>query len=611
MRGCQKGSRSQERNGQVFSLAIVVATSACAAAPAAKAPPIRSVYVLPMSHLDIGFTDVPSAVAAKMAAMTDQALDQAAADPDYIWNSETFWQLDQWLAKKPSPERQKQLADLVRSGRFSVGAAYVTPHSWLMSEWMLARLFEPAQTWAKRAGVTLESAVLNDVPGHPPDLPRALARAGVKYLVLGTNTLLTPPLAEKFCNKPFWWEAPTGERVLTWISSDSYIEAFTQMGFDPDSARFFAADKFQGDAMTIMRKGIGGIVSRFAAKAYPYDAILSIHAFDNWGAGASLKIPRFARQWNEAGEGPKIKPATPKMFFEHILAEAQGPLPVYRGGFGGTWDRNKISLPMTIRRMRSAEAAFRKEGLDCRDPRVLALLTFYEHSFPLATGWPGELTEEQVRHHNREQAESVRAIQGDERGWPVRGRPTPLNVKGDGKLVPNGLYIADGPAYGQFVNHEPKPPEPGAWTALDPRRTADGVWQLRHRIDRTKVPHAKLLVWAWPLRGSAKGLRPEAQTASGWMRIPEDLLDGQARNNWFSPWATRVDGVEIEADIPLAFCVWPERYPKWLFAMCFSQSLDAVFKGGGKRSLTVQEAYPTEEPVFEFTIEIRPIRAQR
>jgi hypothetical protein len=50
-------------------LALLVPVSVCGADGAA----IKRIYVAPMSHLDIGFTDAPSAVAAKMTAMVDQA----------------------------------------------------------------------------------------------------------------------------------------------------------------------------------------------------------------------------------------------------------------------------------------------------------------------------------------------------------------------------------------------------------------------------------------------------------------------------------------------------------------------------------------------------------
>jgi hypothetical protein len=621
------------------TLAASDATSAASATSSAPATrpvdsPVKYIYVLPMSHLDIGFTDVPSAVAAKMVTMTDEVLDQAAKDPAYVWDFETFWQLDQWLRKKPPAEREKQLVDLVRAGRIGIGAAYHTPHTAVMSEWMLDRLCEPAQMWANRSGLKLEAAVLDDMPGHPPDLPRALSRAGIKYLVIGINTSLSDPLAAKYCDTPFWWEAPTGERVLTWISSRAYTGAFLEMGFAPDIARFFAHDKFPGDDMSNMRKGIGRVTAQYVARGYAHDAFLELHAFDNWGAGSSKGLPRFARMWNDAGEGPKIRIATPEQFFEHIL-QSGVTLPVYRGGFGGYWDRNRISIPLAVRRMRAAEEAFQRQMLDsrkpfdCARPEVIALLTLYDHTFPFATGWPDMLDEQQIARHNREQADLLGQLpdntspQQKARGWswPVRGKPTPLRVVGDGKLSPNGLYLAEGSLTGQFAGGELKPLGRDAWLESASPTRQGGIWQFRHRIDRVHVPHMKPVVWAWPLKASGGPLKIQVQTATGWMRVPQDFLDAsQFHGNWFSPWATRVSGaalagsgvlwqkapesVEIAADVPLAFCM-SEKHPGWLFAMCFFQGTESVLKGNVKKTMPLDEIYPTEERELEFAIELR------
>ncbi|MFQ5804866.1 MAG: hypothetical protein ACE5I3_00285 [Phycisphaerae bacterium] len=591
-------------------LSFLVAMAVSFPASDADSPSIKRIYVAPMSHLDIGFTDAPSAVAAKMVAAVNQALDRAAEDPDYVWNIETFWQLDQWLATKPTKDRRKRLAELVRAGRFGVGAAYVTPHSSMMSDWALDRLCEPAVDWARRHGLRLEWAVLNDVPGHPPDLPRFLAPAGVKYLVLGVNQSLSPPLVQKYCNTPFWWEAPTGERVLTWISADGYTEAFTQMGFDPDTARFFAPKRFESsNAMAVMRQGISAVGSKYARRGYRHHAILVLHAFDNWGVGTLARLPRFARQWNEAGEGPKIIVATPGAFFRDLLAKGDDLLPTYRGGFGGAWERVKIAVPTSVRRMRAAETRFRERGLTATDPGVRNFLALCGHTFGLGPSWPGLLTEEQMLRHNREQAEMVRALSASGQLWPIRGTPAPLSVTNDGTLMPNGLYLADGIGIWQFVGRTLKPLASDAWTALPPRRTEDGVWQFRHRIDRRKLLDAAQVVWAWPVETPAVQLRPKVRTASGWMQIPDDLLDGRFHNGWFSAWATRLDGVEIEADIPLAFCTAPEHFPNWVFALCLKQSREAKFKGGQSRRLTFEEAYPGEEDVLELTIEVRPVRS--
>jgi hypothetical protein len=182
-----------------------------------------------------------------------------------------------------------------------------------------------------------------------------------------------------------------------------------------------------------------------------------------------------------------------------------------------------------------------------------------------------------------------------------------LSVDHDGRLQPNGLYLADGIDIWEFVGRTLKPLSSDVWSPQPARRTKGGVWQFRHRIDRRGLLERAQVVWVWPIQRSAAQLRPRVQTASGWLQIPDDLLDGQFHNGWFSASATRLDGVEIEADIPLAFCISPGHFPNWVFALCLLQSSEAQFKGDHRRRLTFEEAYPGEEPVLELTIEVRPI----
>ncbi|MBN1491584.1 MAG: hypothetical protein JXA69_16850, partial [Phycisphaerae bacterium] len=377
---------------------------------------------------------------------------------------------------------------------------------------------------------------------------------------------------------------------------------------DPGNARWFAREKFTADDMTVMRQGITDTLRRYAGRDYQYDAMMAFHAFDNWGSGASRKLPDAARQWNEAGEGPKIVIATPDAFFEHILADSSVTLPIYRGGFGGAWDRLKVATPATWQRMQAAEAAYRQANLTAADARVIALLTLYGHTFPLGAGWPGILTEDQTLRHNREQGEFVAALRVEGRPWPVRGEPAPLPAAGTGMPAANTLYRAKGVSIWQAVGDNLEPVEPGAWTALPPRRTADDTWQLRHRIDRKALGTERTsIVWAWPIQTPAEQLRPRVRTATGWMQIPDELLDQQFHNGWLSPRATQFDGVEVAADVPLAFCVSPKAYPNWVFAQCLGQGFKATFNGGAQRTLTFEETYPYEPPIAEFTIEVRPL----
>ena len=94
---------------------------------------------------------------------------------DARWNIETFWQLEQWLsANSTSLFCSRAHGDReARHRRFVRVDAFVP----LTGEEMLRMLYPGASLWQKSRD-TLETAVMNDVPGFAWYVPQALREAG-------------------------------------------------------------------------------------------------------------------------------------------------------------------------------------------------------------------------------------------------------------------------------------------------------------------------------------------------------------------------------------------------------------------------------------------------
>ena len=352
-----------------------------------------------------------------MRAAADDVLRFAAADPDYVWTFETFWQLDQWLEAQPSPADLQRLIQWAGAGRIGIGAAYLTPHTGVMSGWALEQVFRLPTQWGRRHGLRLETAILNDLPGHPGDLPQFLAGCGVRYLVLGVNLSFQPPLPQAIASTPFWWEAPTGQRVLCWIADRGYSEAFHELGIHPGAARLFNRDKFGGlDDGQVLEKGIRETLERYRKRGYPYDAVLALHAFDNWGADTgSAELPRLAKQWNQGHDRPKIV----DRHAAGLHATHRGPL---RPGFARPSRRFRRAVgerPLgnphgqpRCPQGRGGPAA----GGDPEPKDIRRFLVFYDHNFGMGTpGWP-TMTRQQAVQHNLEQAARRGRTGADRRG---------------------------------------------------------------------------------------------------------------------------------------------------------------------------------------------------
>ncbi len=604
-------------------MVITAVTLLLGLGPAVAAAEVEVVYIAPMTHTDIGFTAPPRTVAEQASRYADEALAFARRDADYVWNFEVFWQLDQWLhrpeqpgfpptdaaatqptARAPSPDDVRELLDLVRRGRFGIGAAYASPHTSLMSAWALDQLFRLPTQWAREHGLTLDWAVINDVPGHPPDLPQFLKANGLRYLALGVNQTLSKPLPAEVCNTPFWWEAPDGSRVLTWISAAAYIEAMTEYGLDPHTARMFNAKEFdQPETLQVMQHGIQRLREQYAASAYPYDAVLIFHAFDNWDPKPSSNLPAAVREWNATGAKPRLVLGTPGQFFQYIEAKYGSQLEVRRGGFGGQWELVRVGAPSAMARARAFEHRLLQSGEPVDPGLVRRLLSYWEHSYSLAPPWPKILTREEALEQNRQQWQMVADWPMPERIWPA-GEPVSLPpVEGAEALQPNGLSLADS-TFIAWHGFKPMPKE--AWISGITERLADGTLRCRHRIDRRQLPPSRAqVIWSWKLSAADAEAPVIVKTATGTMRWPDEGLGDYSQFHWIAPRGFQIGSTFVEPHGPFAFA--RSREPAgWLLALVLGQGRAATFKNGEKAEMTFDEVYQGEEPVYEFAIDIRP-----
>ena len=89
-----------------------------------------SIFLLPNSHTDIGYTELQSRVAKNQAEYLDQVVEFCRATDGYPdeakfrWNIEIAWALENYLKNRPA-EKVQALVDLLRSGRVELSGWYV------------------------------------------------------------------------------------------------------------------------------------------------------------------------------------------------------------------------------------------------------------------------------------------------------------------------------------------------------------------------------------------------------------------------------------------------------------------------------------------------------
>ena len=147
-------------------MACVLLGAAVVALPksGSAAEPARQwvVYLLPHSHVDIGYTHVQTEVERKHWSYYEQAIEAARRTADYPsdarfkWNVEVLWAVDSYL-RQASPEKQREFIEAVKHGSIELDALYGNELTGLCRPEELLRLCDYARQISRRCGVKIDS----------------------------------------------------------------------------------------------------------------------------------------------------------------------------------------------------------------------------------------------------------------------------------------------------------------------------------------------------------------------------------------------------------------------------------------------------------------------
>ena len=425
----------------IFAAAVCFLVAAGSIIGQAKLPasPIKTVYIVPTSHYDLGFAEPPEAILDRAARHIDEVMRVAEADPNFRWTIESVWQIDAWLkrAKKPTSvlpkDKQKiaRLMDLIKSGRVAVSMSWGSMHTDFMGQEELNRLIYDFTALKKTYGIDSKLAMLDDVPGHPTSLPNVIAGSGGKYLVTGANIFIGQATSLAPGRVPFYWESPDGSRVLTWVSQSrrgGYTEAMTDFYLDPYSLDPYTDrtpfDMFNPQLagkktpLEIMEIGAKELLDRYNKAGYKFDAVMAMYAHDFVEPTNVLNLAKAVRMWNAKHPELRLKIATPDEFLGYIESRYKPRLEVHRGEWSGLWSEAKTQSPKISALARYAhdhtpagESLWSSVAIRRQIPFPVGnftrlyrwMLTYDEHSGAGNTGWPqlnsSDLLEEQNRQY--------------------------------------------------------------------------------------------------------------------------------------------------------------------------------------------------------------------
>jgi len=313
---------------------------------------IWTVYLVPHSHVDIGYTDVQTKILELQKRCITETMDFVEKHPEYkddarfCWNVEVLWAVKDFLREADATQRERFLRH-VATGTIGLDALYANELTGLCSSEEMARLVAYSgrlleERYAGRSlsdsGVKIDSAMITDVPGYSWGLAAAMGNAGIKYLDMGVNgSARIGSVRRVWRDRPFYWRTPNGrERVLTWLSPFDYHRVF---------------DLLQSD------KGIGNLLSYLRALEsnpnYPYDVIRTRMCTGDNGT-PPFHLSQLVQDWNAKWESPHLVIGRTRDAFVEIEKKFGDRIPTYSGDFSPYWEDGAASTADELARNRRA-----------------------------------------------------------------------------------------------------------------------------------------------------------------------------------------------------------------------------------------------------------------
>jgi len=282
-----------------------------------------TIFVVPHTHLDVGYTDYQGKVSETQPRVLTQAGNLIGEHPDFRFSMDGSWNLEQLLDTR-SKAKQEEILNLIRTGKMAMPAQYVNLLTGYASLETLYRSLYTSKSLSRTYGLPFEYANITDVPTYSGSYPSVLASSGVKYWVAASNNDRAPIFYYDHWNEksPFWWMGPDGKKVLFWYSRH-YEQVQTLFGLPPQ--------------LNAIRESLPIYLQAYSKPAYKPDvALIYGSQVENTDLFPSTAV--FATEWNKQYAYPKLNYSTFPDFFHYVEQHYAADLPVFKGDGGGYWE---------------------------------------------------------------------------------------------------------------------------------------------------------------------------------------------------------------------------------------------------------------------------------
>jgi len=170
-------------------------------------------------------------------------------------------------------------------------------------------------------GMPVHTAMQDDVNGYAWCLVDYFNDLGIKYVTSGINAARA--LKPFKVPTPFWWESPSGKRVLAY-RADHYMTGNFQ--------------NIHTKEFDLIERELPLYLQQLEADGYPYDRVnIQYGGYFTDNSPPSTFACDNVRRWNDMYESPKLRSATVHEFLQWIEKEHGKSLPTYRVAWPDWW----------------------------------------------------------------------------------------------------------------------------------------------------------------------------------------------------------------------------------------------------------------------------------
>jgi len=321
---------------------------------AVKLTPVRKweVHIIHQTHLDIGFTDFQDRVMDTQIENIYDSLrfiDETKDYPEdarFKFHLEGMWAVDEFFLRA-SDEDKERFINAAKQRDLHLDGLYAQIMSGMYNDEELYYAMNSAAEFARKYGITIDSAMTSDLPGWSWGMISSLAHHGIKYLSAGSNIGNSGNVFD-WADKPFYMVSPSGlERVLCMIHLYGYYQ-------------------FHGIARgtPLDMNKILGYLRRMHLEQYPYDVAILRYSIERDNGPPNRVLSDSIRDWNEKYYWPKMILSRTSDGMKELEERYGNDLPVVQADLGGFWEEGANSTAIgNIRHRNGRERLLQAETM--------------------------------------------------------------------------------------------------------------------------------------------------------------------------------------------------------------------------------------------------------